>query len=401
MSGDRRALDFVVVGGGIVGLSTAKALLERHPGARLAVLEKEGSWARHQTGHNSGVIHSGIYYKPGSLKARFCREGARALVGFCEERGIEYEICGKVIVATEPRELPLLEALRERGLKNGLAIEQLDPEGLREAEPHASGLAALLVPSTGIVDYKRVAAEFAAVVEEKGGALRTGVEVHAVAERGAAVEVRTNRGAIRARTLVNCAGLHSDRVARLCGVDPETRIVPFRGEYYELRPEKRYLVNNLIYPVPNPDFPFLGVHFTRSVEGTVEAGPNAVLGLAREGYKKTDFDFRDFVEELTYPALWRLARANWRTGAREIYRSFSKKAFVRGLKKLVPEVEEGDVVPISAGVRAQALKEDGTMVDDFLIAEGKNSVHVLNAPSPAATASIPIGEEIARRIVGA
>jgi L-2-hydroxyglutarate oxidase len=401
VSGDRRALDFVVVGGGIVGLSTAKALLERHPGARLAVLEKEGSWARHQTGHNSGVIHSGIYYKPGSLKARFCREGARALVEFCEERGIEYEICGKVIVATEPRELPLLEALRERGLKNGLAIEQLDPEGLREAEPHASGLAALLVPSTGIVDYKRVAAEFAAVVEEKGGALRTGVEVHAVAERGAAVEVRTNRGAIRARTLVNCAGLHSDRVARLCGVDPGTRIVPFRGEYYELRPEKRYLVNNLIYPVPNPDFPFLGVHFTRSVEGTVEAGPNAVLGLAREGYKKTDFDFRDFVEELTYPALWRLARANWRTGAREIYRSFSKKAFVRGLKKLVPEVEEEDILPAVAGVRAQALTQEGKLVDDFLIAEGKNSVHVLNAPSPAATASIPIGEEIARRIVGA
>ena len=397
MSGDKRALDFVVVGGGIVGLSTAKALLERHPGARLAVLEKEGSWARHQTGHNSGVIHSGIYYKPGSLKARFCREGARALVEFCEERGIEYEICGKVIVATEPSELPLLEALRERGLKNGLAIEQLDPEGLREAEPHASGLAALLVPSTGIVDYKRVAVELAAVVEEKGGELRTGVEVHAVAERGAAVEVRTNRGAIRARTLVNCAGLHSDRVARLCGVDPGTRIVPFRGEYYELRPEKRYLVNNLIYPVPNPDFPFLGVHFTRSVEGSVEAGPNAVLGLAREGYKKTDFDFRDFVEELTYPALWRLARANWRTGVGEIYRSLSKKAFVRGLKKLVPEVEEADVVPIAAGVRAQALKEDGAMVDDFLILEGKSSVHVLNAPSPAATASIPIGEEIAKR----
>jgi (S)-2-hydroxyglutarate dehydrogenase len=390
-----------VVGGGIVGLSTAKALLERHPGARLAVLEKEGSWARHQTGHNSGVIHSGIYYKPGSLKARFCREGARALVEFCEERGIEYEICGKVIVATEPRELPLLEALRERGLKNGLAIEQLDPEGLREAEPHASGLAALLVPSTGIVDYKRVAAEFAAVVDEKGGALRTGIEVHAVAERGGALEVRTNRGAIRARTLVNCAGLHSDRVARLCGVDPGTRIVPFRGEYYELRPEKRYLVSNLIYPVPNPDFPFLGVHFTRSVEGAVEAGPNAVLGLAREGYKKTDFDFKDFVEELTYPALWRLARANWRTGAREIYRSFSKKAFVRGLKKLVPEVEEEDVLPAVAGVRAQALTQEGKLVDDFLIAEGKNSVHVLNAPSPAATASIPIGEEIARRIVGA
>ncbi len=389
--------DFVVIGGGIVGLSTAKALLERHPGARLAVLEKEGGWARHQTGHNSGVIHSGIYYKPGSLKARFCREGAGALVEFCRERGIEYEICGKVIVATEPGELPLLDDLHERGLKNGLEIERLDPKQLKEAEPHASGLAALRVPSTGIVDYKEVAGAFAALVEEKGGQLRTGTEVRGISERGHEVEVRTNRGVVRARTLINCAGLHSDRVARLCGVEPGTQIVPFRGEYYELRPEKRYLVKNLIYPVPNPNFPFLGVHFTRSVEGMVEAGPNAVLGLAREGYKKTDFVLKDFVEELSYPALWRLARTNWRTGIGEIHRSLSKKAFVRGLKKLVPEVEEGDVVPIAAGVRAQALTKEGKLVDDFLISEGENSVHVLNAPSPAATAAIPIGEEIARR----
>jgi L-2-hydroxyglutarate oxidase len=391
--------DFVVIGGGIVGLSTARALLGRHPGARLAVLEKEGGWARHQTGHNSGVIHSGIYYKPGSLKARFCLEGARALVEFCRERGIDYEVCGKIIVATEPGELPLLDALYERGLKNGLAVEKLDPTQLKEAEPHASGLAALSVPSTGIVDYTRVARAFATLVEEKGGQLLTGTAVQGVSEGGHVVEVRTNRGLIRARTLVNCAGLHSDRVARLCGVDPGTKIVPFRGEYYELRSEKRYLVKNLIYPVPNPNFPFLGVHFTRSVEGMVEAGPNAVLGLAREGYKKTDFVLKDFVEELTYPALWRLAKTNWRTGVGEIHRSLSKKAFVRGLQKLVPEVAAGDIVPIAAGVRAQALTREGKLVDDFLISEGENSIHVLNAPSPAATASIPIGEEIARRTV--
>jgi L-2-hydroxyglutarate oxidase len=390
--------DFVVIGGGIVGLSTARALLERDPGARLLLLEKEGGWARHQTGHNSGVIHSGIYYKPGSYKARFCREGARALVEFCGERGIEYEICGKVIVATEPGELRLLDALYERGLKNGLEVEKIGPGGLKELEPHASGLAAIRVPSTGIVDFKRVAEEFAALVREKGGELRTGTRVEGVSEGGREVEVRTDKGAFSAGALVNCAGLYSDRVARLCGVDPGARIVPFRGEYYELRPEKRYLVKNLIYPVPDPSFPFLGVHFTRSIDGMVEAGPNAVLGLAREGYKKTDFDLKDFVEEITYPALWRLARKNWRTGLGEIHRSLSRKAFVRGLKRLVPEVEEGDVVPISTGVRAQALKEDGAMVDDFLISEGERSVHVLNAPSPAATASIPIGQEIARRI---
>ena len=390
--------DFVVIGGGIVGLSTARALLERHHGARLLLLEKEGGWARHQTGHNSGVIHSGIYYKPGSYKARFCREGARALVEFCRERGIEYEICGKVIVATEPGELPLLDALYERGLKNDLEVERIGPGELKELEPHASGLAAIRVPSTGIVDFKKVAEAFAALVREKGGELRTGTRVEDISDTGREVVVRTNKGAFHARALVNCAGLYSDRVARLCGVEPGAKIVPFRGEYYELRPEKRYLVKNLIYPVPNPNFPFLGVHFTRSIDGMVEAGPNAVLGLAREGYKKTDFDLKDFVEEITYPALWRLARKNWRTGIGEIHRSVSKKAFVRGLKRLVPEVEEGDVVPISAGVRAQALKEDGAMVDDFLISEGESSVHVLNAPSPAATASIPIGQEIARRI---
>jgi (S)-2-hydroxyglutarate dehydrogenase len=294
--------------------------------------------------------------------------------------------------------MPLLDNLYERGLENGLEVEKIGPEELEEIEPHATGLAAIRVPSTGIVDFVEVAEAFADLVEEKGGELRAGTGVHSVSETGRAVVVRTNKGSFRARTLVNCAGLHSDRVARLCGVETGVKIVPFRGEYYELRPEKRYLVKNLIYPVPNPNFPFLGVHFTRSIDGIVEAGPNAVLGLAREGYKKTDFNFRDVVEELTYPALWRLARKNWRTGVGEIHRSFSKRAFVRGLKKLVPEVEEEDVVPIAAGVRAQAIRKDGALVDDFLIASGRNSVHVLNAPSPAATASIPIGEEIAGRI---
>jgi (S)-2-hydroxyglutarate dehydrogenase len=315
--------DFAVIGGGIVGLSTARALLERHPGARLVVLEKERGWARHQTGHNSGVIHSGIYYEPGSLKARFCREGARALVEFCQERGIDHEICGKVIAAVEPDELPLLDDLYEQGLKNSIEVEKIGPEELREIEPHASGLAALKVPSTGIVDFAKVAEAFAAIVKENGGQLRTGTEVKSISEPGGAVVMRADRGAFRARRLVNCAGLHSDRVARLCGVEPGTKIVPFRGEHYELRPERRYLVKNLIYPVPNPGFPFLGVHFTRSIDGIVEAGPNAVLGFAREGYKKTDFDFRDFIEQLTYPALWRLAR---KTGARGSGRSIAPSA---------------------------------------------------------------------------
>src|SRR5918999_1470108 len=359
--------DFAVIGGGIVGLSTARALLEHHPGARLVVLEKERGWARHQTGHNSGVIHSGIYYKPGSLKARFCREGAQALVEFCRERSIDYEICGKVIVAVEAGEMPLLDNLYERGLKNGLEVEKIGSEELKEIEPHASGLAAIKVPSTGIVDFAKVAEAFAALVEEKGGQLRAGTEVKAISETDRAVVMRTNKGTFRARALVNCAGLHSDRVARLCGVDPGTKVVPFRGEYYELRPEKRYLVKNLIYPVPNPDFPFLGVHFTRSIDGMVEAGPNAVLGLAREGYRKTDINPRELAAILSYPAFWKLAGKNWRMGIEEIKRSFSKGAFVRSLKRLVPEISEEDLYPVSAGVRAQAMMKDGRFIDDFLI----------------------------------
>jgi L-2-hydroxyglutarate oxidase len=390
--------DFAVVGGGIVGLSSAVALSKRHRGVRILVLEKEPTLARHQTGHNSGVIHSGIYYKPGSLKARFSKAGGAALVEFCRENGVACEICGKVIVATEPGELGRLENLYELGRQNGLAAEKIGPTELKDLEPYAAGLAAIRVPSAGIVDYVGVARAFARIVEERGGEIRTSTRVESVSERREGVEIGTNRGTFRARKFINCAGLYSDRVAEMSGVEPGMKIVPFRGEYYELVPEKRHLVKNLIYPVPNPNFPFLGVHFTRTVHGGVEAGPNAVLGLAREGYKKTDVNLRELAEVLSYPALWKLTGKNWRIGIEEIKRSFSKGAFVRSLKRLVPEIREEDLYPVSAGVRAQAMMKDGRFIDDFLILEGKNSLHVLNAPSPAATASIPIGEAIAERV---
>ena len=390
--------DFAVIGGGIVGLSTAWTLLRRYPGAGVVVLEKEETLARHQTGHNSGVIHSGVYYKPGSMKARFAREGGNRLVELCEEHGVAYEICGKVIVATEPEEIPRLRNIYERGIENGLAVEKIGPEELGELEPYATGLAALKVPSTGIVDFVGVAGAFARMIADEGGELRVGTEVTGISETGDRVELRTSGESILARVLINCAGLYSDRVAALAGVETGARIVPFRGEYYDLAPKSRHLVKNLIYPVPDPSFPFLGVHFTRKVQGGVETGPNAVLGLAREGYKKTDFRARDLAEVLSYPAFWRLASRNWRTGAGEVFRSLSKKAFVRGLRRLVPQVEEDDLVPVEAGVRAQALMKDGTLADDFLIVEGDRSVHVLNAPSPAATACIPIGEAIVDRV---
>jgi (S)-2-hydroxyglutarate dehydrogenase len=396
--GAQKVFDFAVVGGGIVGLSSAVALGKHHPGARILVVEKEPALAQHQTGHNSGVIHSGIYYKPGSLKARFSKAGGAALGEFCRENGVACEICGKVIVATEPGELAQLDKLYERGRENGLAVEKMGPTELKELEPHATGLAAIRVPSAGIVDYVGVARAFAQIVEERGGEIRMSTKVESISEIGDGVEVGTNRGSYRASKLVNCAGLYSDRLAEMSGVDPGMKIVPFRGEYYELVPEKRYLVKNLIYPVPNPNFPFLGVHFTRTVQGGVEAGPSAVLGLAREGYKKTDINLRELAEILSYPAFWKLAGKNWRMGIEEIKRSFSKGAFVRSLKRLVPEIREEDLYPVSAGVRAQAMMKDGRFIDDFLMVEGKNSLHVLNAPSPAATASIPIGEAIAERV---
>ncbi len=390
--------DFVIVGGGIVGLSTALALSGRRPRARILVLEKERAWATHQTGRNSGVIHSGIYYKPGSYKARFAREGNRSMAAFCQEYGIEYEICGKLIVATKRVELPGLQALYKRGQENGLEVTLLGPEEMREIEPHVRGLAGIRVPSTGIVNYKQVADMFAKLTAERGGDLCLGARVDNIAANGQGLAIETSVGTFHARFLVNCAGLHSDRIAGLGRAKTDMKIVPFRGEYYDLKPDRRHLVKHLIYPVPNPDFPFLGVHFTRMIGGGVHAGPNAVLSLKREGYRKTDFDGRDFTEVMTYPGFWKLASRNWSEGAQEMYRSLNKRAFVRNLQRLIPEIREEDLVPSSAGVRAQALLKDGRLVDDFMIIPGSRSIHVCNAPSPAATASLEIGRTLAERI---
>jgi L-2-hydroxyglutarate oxidase len=390
--------DFAIVGGGIVGLSVGMALVERFDGARILVLEKEDAWAKHQTGHNSGVIHSGIYYKPGSLKAQFAVEGSRLIPQFCEEHGIAHDVCGKIIVATEPWELPLLDNLYQRGFANGLAVRKVGGEQIREYEPHCRGLEAIFVPSTGIADYKAVTRTFARIIEEADGELRLGCRVTGVRKTANGQVIESTAGTFEARFLVNCAGLHSDRVAKLDGVNPRAKIVPFRGEYFELRPEKRHLVKNLIYPVPDPRFPFLGVHFTRMTDGSVHCGPNAVLALKREGYTWGDISLRDMWDSLTYRGFWKLAARNLKDGMREMYRSFSKKAFTRSLQRLIPDVQQDDLIPSHAGVRAQALMDDGRMVDDFLIVEGQQSLHVCNAPSPAATASIPIGRAVAEKI---
>jgi L-2-hydroxyglutarate oxidase len=390
--------DFAIVGGGIVGLSVGMALSRRYPNARILVLEKEGIWAKHQTGHNSGVIHSGIYYPPGSFKAKFCREGSQSMIEFCQNYKIEHEICGKVIVATKPKELPLLDNLLQRGLSNGLDINKIGPEKLKEIEPHVSGLAAIHVPMAGIVNYKQVCDTYATILQENGGDLRLQTKVEKIVETNKGIQIESNRGSFSTRFLINCAGLHSDRVAKLENLKTGMKIVPFRGEYYELKPHKRHLVKNLIYPVPNPDFPFLGVHYTRMIGGHVEAGPNAVLSLKREGYKKTDFNLRDFTEVMAYPGFWKMAAKYWKEGFEEMVRSFSKAAFVRSLQQLIPEIREDDLEPAPAGIRAQALKPDGSLVDDFHIISGKNSIHICNAPSPAATASIEIGKAVVERI---
>jgi (S)-2-hydroxyglutarate dehydrogenase len=390
--------EYIVVGGGIVGLAAAYAILERDPGARIAVLEKENTWAKHQTGRNSGVIHSGIYYKPGSLKAKLCREGNRRMVAFCQEHDVRYEICGKVIVATKPSEIPLLEKLFDRGLANQIVVKRLTAPQVLELEPHVRCLAGIQVPSTGIVDYASVSRKLAELVATRGGELQLGTKALGHHAEGNKVLLETSKGTVSARRVINCAGLHSDRVAKLSGADPGARIVPFRGEYYELKPERRRLVTNLIYPVPDPQFPFLGVHFTRMIDGSVHAGPNAVLSLKREGYSRTSFDFRDFVDTMTYVGFWRLAAKYTRSGLEEMYRSISKKAFVRSLQQLIPEITEADIVPGGSGVRAQALRPDGGLVDDFLIIHSPSTVHVCNAPSPAATASLEIGRVIAEQI---
>jgi L-2-hydroxyglutarate oxidase len=386
--------DSIVIGGGIVGLSTAMALLRSNPDLRIAVLEKESTWSQHQTGHNSGVIHSGIYYKPGSLKAKLCRTGSQSMVQFCQEHGIAHEVCGKVIVATEPKELPFLENIYQRGLANSIEVAKLSAEEVKEIEPHVNCIAGIRVFSTGIADYKQVCRKYAELIELLGGELYLNTKVEKIVESSNSQIIETNNGIFETRNLINCAGLHSDRIAKLNQVDPQAQIVPFRGEYYELKPEKRYLVKHLIYPVPNPNFPFLGVHFTRMIDGNIHAGPNAVLSLKREGYKKTDFDFKDFAEVMTYPGFWKLAFKHADEGIQEIIRSFSKAAFVRSLQQLIPEVQADDLVPSHAGVRAQALMNDGSLVDDFLIIRTKNSIHVCNAPSPAATSSLEIGKAI-------
>ncbi|WP_127581721.1 L-2-hydroxyglutarate oxidase [Paenibacillus koleovorans] len=392
--------DYIIIGGGIVGLSTGMALLNDNPNARVLVLEKDGSWAQQQTGHNSGVIHSGIYYKPGSLKARMAREGNRSMVEFCERHGIEHDICGKVIVAVKKEEIPLLDRLYRRGLDNELDIARISADELKEIEPHVNGLEAIRVATAGIVDYKQVCFKFASLIQQMGGELLLNAKAGKITESGKRVTVETNRGTYTSRFLINCAGLHSDRVAQNSGIQPDMKIVPFRGEYYELKPEKRYLVKHLIYPVPNPSFPFLGVHFTRMIGGHVEAGPNAVLSLKREGYNKTDFSLRDFAEIMTYPGFWRLAGKHWREGMEEMHRSFRKAAFVQSLQQLIPSIEEKDLIAAPAGVRAQAVKVDGSLVDDFHILFGENTVHVCNAPSPAATASLQIGQAIVDYLAG-
>jgi L-2-hydroxyglutarate oxidase len=388
--------DVLVVGGGIVGLSTAYAITRAAPGTRVTVLEKEPGPARHQTGRNSGVIHSGIYYRPGSLKAKYAVRGAAEMVKFCSEYGIAHAVTGKLIVATERDELPRLHALVQRGRENGIPVRELGATQIGEYEPEIQGLAAIHVATTGVCDFVGVARQLA---EASGAEIRYGAQVTYIDRRpDLGVAVRTEDGTVvRARVLVNCAGLHCDEIARLAGDEPGMRIVPFRGEYYSLaRPS---LVNGLVYPVPDPAFPFLGVHLTRGIDGDVHIGPNAVPALAREGYDWRTVRPRELGATLTWPGAWRIARRHWRYGGGELRRSVSRTAFTKAVRRLLPAVTPDDLVPAAAGVRAQAVLRDGTLVDDFLIREGARTVHVLNAPSPAATASLPIGREVGRRVL--
>ncbi len=391
--------DVIIVGAGIVGLATGVNLIKQNAGIKILVLEKEERVAPHQTGHNSGVIHSGIYYKPGSMKALNCRKGYDQLLKFCDENDIEYDICGKLIVATEEKELPYLKTLYERGIENGLEnLKMLSGGELKEYEPHVNGISGIFVPQTGIIDYTKVAEKYADFIREHGGEIVFNSPAKQCTEKTDEVEVITNDKVFTAKFLVTCAGLQSDRVAKKTAPHISVRIIPFRGEYYEIKENKKSLVKNLIYPVPDPNFPFLGVHFTRMIDGKVEAGPNAVLAFKREGYKKTDFSLTDTLETFTWPGFMKVAKKYWRTGMGEFYRSFSKKAFVKALQRLLPEITEDDLIPGGAGIRAQACSITGGLLDDFYIEKGKRIIHVLNAPSPAATASLAIGETIANHV---
>jgi len=393
---DSKEYDVLIVGGGIIGLSTAMQLVHKHgPRLRVAVVEKEAQLATHQTGHNSGVIHSGIYYRPGSQKAAFCVGGARRLRQFCEENEIDFQQCGKTIVATDESELGRLENLYQRGVDNGVqGLELVGPERLNEIEPYVQGIKALWAPQTGIIDYVKVASAYASRFQEEGGDIYTGAAVHQISENNGSLAVTTLKGLLHAKHLINCAGLYADRVAEMTGELTNVRIIPFRGEYYTLRPESQFMVKGLIYPVPDPAFPFLGVHFTRNIHGQVEAGPNAVLALSREGYQKTDINLAESWGTVTYPGFWKMSARYWRTGVAEVHRSYSKGVFVRDLQKLIPGVQSQDLAAGGAGVRAQAVAKDGSLLDDFSILQGRKAIHVLNAPSPGATSSLTIGEHI-------
>ncbi|MFC7327438.1 L-2-hydroxyglutarate oxidase [Marinactinospora rubrisoli] len=391
--------DFCVVGGGIVGLATAMRLLELRPGASLVLLEKEDRLGVHQTGHNSGVIHSGIYYPPGSLKAEYCRRGARMTKEFCAEHAIPFDECGKLLVATSPVELDRLDALRERAARNGLAVRRLDGGELREREPMVRGLGALLVPSTGIVDYRRVARAMGEVVRARGGRVELGAEVTAIAESPSGVRVTAGGRSWSCRRLVVCGGLQSDRLARMAGLRIGLRIVPFRGEYYRLPAHRRGIVRHLVYPVPDPRLPFLGVHLSPTIDGGVTVGPNAVLGLAREGYPKFSVRPRDVLDYAAFPGLWRLARTHLGTAAREVRDSLWKRGYLRACRAYCPDLTLADLLPMEAGIRAQAVLRDGGLAHDFLIERTDRMVHLLNAPSPAATSALPIGAAVAEHCV--
>lgn len=388
--------DIIIIGGGIVGLATALKIKERQPGLKLAVIEKEDHLAAHQTGHNSGVIHSGVYYKPGSLKARNCIRGYQMLLDFCRQHNIPHELCGKIIVATSREEIPQLEKIQDRGQQNGLTgLKRLSVEEMKTIEPHVNGVDAIFVPQAGIIDYTTVALKYADLIREKDGNFMLGEKVKDIRQKKGVSTVITDHNSYDARLVVNCAGLYSDKIARLTQEKLNIKIIPFRGEYYEISKERQHLVRNLIYPVPDPNFPFLGVHFTRMIQGGVEAGPNAVLAFQREGYTKSDINLPELVETLTWPGFRKVALKYWKTGMGEMYRSFSKAAFTKALQNLIPEIREEDLIPAEAGVRAQACDRNGGLLDDFLILEEKHTVNVCNAPSPAATSSLSIGETVA------
>ena len=390
-----RACDVAIIGAGIVGLAASLNLARRLPGLKVVVLEKEREIAAHQTGHNSGVIHSGLYYKPGSLKARLCVEGRAAMVRFCDEHGIPFEICGKIIVATGEEEIPGLNELHRRGEANGVAgLRELSREEIRELEPNAEGVRGLHVPSTGITDFKMVAAKYRQLLLAAGGEVLTGFGVQRILRSGDQTVLETSSGTVQARYVINCGGLHSDRIAKMAGADLGLRIVPFRGEYFELVPAKHHLVKGLIYPVADPRFPFLGVHFTRRIHGGVEAGPNAVLSFKREGYSRTSFSLADAMSTASFPGFWKMAARYWESGLGEMHRSWSKRAFTRALQKLLPALTEADIQPGGSGVRAQALDNSGKLLDDFHFVYQDRILHVCNVPSPAATASLVIGREI-------